>query len=160
MSRPFCWRVLYLALLEPCHKRIYRRRLAVGATPDPVARLQRLLQLHLRFILDHPGVLRVVFSEAIMGGSPARRAQVYELVQAYLREVAELVRRGQSQGAIRPDLVPEAAAVAFLGLLQPAVILWHLSGGEFAAAAAMEQAWQIFTAGLTRKPEQPKGGQP
>lgn len=123
-------------------------RLTADETPNPLARLHRLLQLHLQFILDHPGLLRVVFSDEVMGGPPARRAQVYDLVQAYLQEVAGLIRQGQGLGSIRPDLSPERAAVAFLGLLQPAVLLWHLSGGQLAVPSIVEQAWQIFAAGL------------
>ncbi len=135
-------------------------RVAVEAAPDPVARLHRLLQLHLRFILAQPGILRVVFADEIMGGPPARRARVFTVVRTYLREVAELIRQGQVQGMIRPDLAAENAAVAFLGLLQPAVLLWHLSGGALAAAPVVEQAWQIFAAGLAPISGKPQEEQP
>lgn len=132
-------------------------RLTADETPNPLARLHRLLQLHLQFILDHPGILRVVFSDEVMGGPLARRARVYDLVQAYLQEVAGLIRQGQDLGIIRPDLLPESAAVAFLGLLQPAVVLWHLSGGQLAVPSVVEQAWQVFAAGLAPHVKQPNG---
>lgn len=123
-------------------------RLAQGETPEPLARLHRLLLLHLQFIGEQPGILPVVFSQEIMGGPPRRRAKVYALIRAYLREVADILRQGQAGGVIRADAAPETMALVFLGLIQPAAILWHLSGGEVAVLEEAERAWQIFAAGI------------
>ncbi len=146
------------AILALIRQRLLKNvRLALAETPDPVDRLHRLLHLHLRLLLDHPGIVQVVFSEEVMSGPPERQAQVYELVQTYLAAVADLIQQGQVQGVIRADLQPESAAVAFLGLLQPAVILWHLSRRSFAVQSAVTQAWQIFAAGLRANHLNPKG---
>jgi AcrR family transcriptional regulator len=138
------------AILELVREQLLENvQLARGETADPLARLHRLLQRHLDFIGAHPGILPVVFSQEVMGGPPPRRSQVYGLIKAYLEEVANLVGQGQGQGIIRAELAPEAVAVAFLGLIQPAAILWHLSGGEFPVWAEVEKMWQIFAAGIS-----------
>lgn len=137
------------AILELVREQLLENiRLTQGETADPLARLHRLLQRHLDFIGAHPGILPVVFSQEVIGGPPARRAQVYGLIKTYLQEVADLVRQGQGEGIIRAELASETVAVAFLGLVQPAAILWHLSGGEFPVLAEVEKMWQIFAAGI------------
>jgi len=108
-------------------------------------RLDQLLQLHIEMILNNPGMPRVVFSEEIFSGQPERRRHVFQMIQAYLEKVAEIVREGQSQARIRPDLPPETVAKMFLGLVQTASILRLMSDGQFDAGKYRKAAWQIFS---------------
>ena len=127
-------------------------------TKNILDRLKRLLMLHIRLIRGNRGILRVAFSEEVMSGPPPRKAKVYAMVRAYLQEVAEIVHQGQEAGVIRTDLEPNMVAVAFLGLIQPAAILWQLSGGEFEVTDQAERAWEIFAAGIAPKDDQSNHG--
>jgi hypothetical protein len=69
---------------------------------------------------------------------------MYEIIRDYLRQVTQIIRYGQREGNIRADVDPEAASVLFLGLIQPGVVLWAMSGGEFDVAAHSEAGWQLF----------------
>jgi hypothetical protein len=40
---------------------------------------------------------------------------------------------------------PDAAAVMFLGLIQPAAILWLMSDGKFDIDQHAKHAWQLFS---------------
>jgi AcrR family transcriptional regulator len=71
---------------------------------NPLERLDQLLQRHIEMVLSNQGIPRVVFSEEIFSGQPARRHHVYQMIQGYLERVAEMIREGQSQGCISPDL--------------------------------------------------------
>ena len=93
-------------------------------------RLKRLLMLHIQLIRENQGILRVAFSEEVMSGPPREKAKVYATVRAYLEAMAEIVRQGQKEGVIQRDLEAGTISVAFLGLIQPAAILWHLSEGS------------------------------
>lgn len=112
-------------------------------------RLDQLLQRHIEMILNNPGMPRVVFSEEIFSGQPGRRRRVFQMIQAYLEKVAEIVREGQSQARIRPDLPPETVAKMFLGLVQTASILRLMSDGHFDAGKYRKAAWQIFSGMLS-----------
>ncbi len=113
-------------------------------TSDAIERL-RLLQIrHVRLIRDNQATPRVVFSEEIYDGHPERKTRVYEMISGYLREVAEIVRQGQEAGTIRPDVEPGTVALMFLGLIQPAAILWHMSDGEFDVTAETLKTWELF----------------
>jgi len=119
-------------------------RMASAKTADPFDRLHRVLVRHVKLVRDNQAIPRIVFSEEIYRGRPARRARMYKAIAGYLDQVADIVRAGQAGGAIRPDLDPSTVAVMFLGLIQPAAILWHMSDGRFDVTRHTEKAWKVF----------------
>lgn len=114
-------------------------------TPDALDRLHRLLNRHVQLIRNNIAIPRVVLSEEIFSGHAKRRRRVHQVIQAYLAQVAGLVREGQRDGGLRQELPPDTVAVMFLGLIHPAVILWLTSDGAFDVAAHAERAWPIFS---------------
>jgi AcrR family transcriptional regulator len=122
---------------------------------DRLEGLKQLLQRHIEMVLSNQGIPRVIFSEEIFSGQPARRRRVYQIIQEYLEKVAEMIREGQRQGRISPDLPAETVAMMFLGVVQSASILRLMSDGQFDATKYRESAWRIFSGMLSnchRKP--------
>jgi AcrR family transcriptional regulator len=115
-------------------------------------RLDQLLRRHIEMILSNRGMPRVVFSEEIFSDQTARRRRVYQMIEVYMEQVAEIVREGQSQARIRPDLPPEIVAEMFMGLVQTASILHLMSDGRFDAGKYRKAAWQIFSGMLLSSP--------
>jgi AcrR family transcriptional regulator len=111
---------------------------------DPRERLHRLFLRHLELIRTNAGIPRTVLSEEIFAGQPRRKAKMHGIIRHYLGEVALLVREGQADGGFRADLDPDTAAVVFLGLIQPAAILWLMSDGKFDLAQHAKEAWRQF----------------
>jgi hypothetical protein len=70
------------------------------------------------------------------------------MIQDYLEQIGAIVERGQATGVIRADLEPGTAAVMFLGLVQPAAILWQMSEGHFDMTGHAERAWRVFAQAL------------
>lgn len=123
-------------------------RAVAAETTDPFERLHRLLVRHVKLVRDNQAIPRIVFSEEIYSGRPARKARMYKAISDYLDKVAEIVRAGQAGGTIRSDLDPSTVAVMFLGLIQPAAILWHMSDGRFDVTRHTEKAWKVFRAAI------------
>lgn len=113
-------------------------------TKDPLLALELLLREHVRLIRENAGIPRVVFSEEVYGANSQRKTQVYELLQKYLGSVAGLFNEAQKYGLVRTDLSPDELSVMFLGLVQPAAILWHVSDGGFDVTRQAEKAWRVF----------------
>lgn len=113
-------------------------------TKDPLSALELLLRRHVRLIRENAGIPRVVFSEEVYGANSLRKTQVYELLQKYLGRVAELFNEAQQNGLVRTDLSSDELSVMFLGLVQPAAILWHVSDGGFDVTRQAEKAWRVF----------------
>ena len=114
------------------------------AVADPLEQLRLLLTRHVQFIAENQALPRLIFSEQVSEGHPGRRRAMFRTIQAYLDKVADIVRKGQTDGRIRKDLDAGTVAVMFLGLIQPAAILSHMSGGEFDVAGHTARAWEIF----------------
>ena len=123
-------------------------------TPDPIERIRRLLFRHLQLVQAYQAIPRILFSDEVYSGHPERKAKLYAVIRAYLDQIEEIVREGQHQNRLRPDIAPETAAVMFMGLVAPSAILWHLSDGGFKVSRHAERAWKIFSAAI-RGPEKP-----
>ena len=119
-------------------------RAVTDAVSDPFEQLRLLLKRHVQFIAENEALPRIIFSEQVYDGRPGRRRAMFRTIQAYLDRVADIIRTGQADGGIRKDLDPSTIAVMFLGLIQPAAILSHMSEGQFDVTGHTERAWKIF----------------
>jgi len=123
----------------------------LAQTPDAIERLRLLLMAHVRVIRENEGILRVIFSDELHNGQPKRKAQVWKMVGGYLKQVSDIIAQGQRERQIHQDIDPHTLAVMFLGLIQPAAILWNLSGGEFDVTRHVQRAWPLFLSMLKAK---------
>lgn len=69
-------------------------------------------------------------------------------MKAYLKGVEDIIRQGQAANTVKRDLDPPTMALMFLGLIQPAAILSHMSDGELDIARHAEQAWTVFAGSI------------
>jgi AcrR family transcriptional regulator len=140
--------ILDAVLLTVQERLLENVRAAREERPDALGRLHALLSRHLTLIREHPGLPWLVFSEEVYAGQPKRRARMFKGIRAYLDRVADIVRDGQQRGEVDAAVDVEAAAVLFLGLVQPPAILSQLSGGLFDAQLHAEQAWSLYERAL------------
>lgn len=138
------------AVLEFIRGRLLANTDALAAAGGPVLpRLQRLVRNHVELVSRNEAIPKVLLSDDLFGGSPARRRRLYALLSEYLAGIARTIRQGQESGELRSDVPAATLAVHLLGLLQPAVILTHASGGRFDLAGHVERAWPLFRAAVT-----------
>ncbi len=123
---------------------------------DSLEQIKRLLFRHIRIIRENQAILRVVFSEEIFSGPSPRKRKVYAMVTGYLRKIAEIVREGQTEKKIRADLEPGTIAMQFLGIIQPAAILWQMSGGALDVTKHAERAWKFLSQAIRVEQESSK----
>jgi len=117
---------------------------ACEETPDSLDRLESLLKRQLRVAQKRQALPRLIFSDDFSIHHPERKIKVQEVITMYLDSVAEIILQGQQTGQIRRDIDPKTVSIMFLGLIQQAGILWHLSNGRFDVTQYGEDAWRIF----------------
>jgi TetR/AcrR family transcriptional regulator, fatty acid metabolism regulator protein len=120
----------------------------VGQDIDPVEKLHLLFTRHIELISDNNAIPRIIFSEEVLGGMPEKRDHLYGIIRDVIRNISAIVTEGQRAGAIRSDLPVESIAVSFLGMIQPAAIIWNLSDGGFDLVQHSRKAWRIFSDGI------------
>jgi len=136
---------MILAALDRLEARLQANiRAAAEDSADPLEQLRSLLMRHVRVIREGRAVPRIVFSDDGHSGHPLRMQRVREIFGAYLGRISELVRQGQEEGKIRPELDPATVALMLLGIVVPAGIVWHMTDGEFDVTKHAERAWQVF----------------
>jgi AcrR family transcriptional regulator len=113
-------------------------------TDDPLERLHRLLLRHIRMIRENRGIPLIIFSQDFYADHPDRRERVYGGICDYVSEVGRLLRQAQQTGQVGQRVDVEAAAVLFLGMIQPSAILWHMSDGQFDVTRQAQKAWPLF----------------
>lgn len=128
-------------------------RARAEAPAGAVEALGAFLTRHVEFLLENRGFPMLIFSDLVLQ-HPGRRATMLVTLDHFRGVVADLVREGQRQGAVRADADPEAAAFVFLGLFMPAGLQWHLAGGRTDLVGTVRRAWSIYLSGI-RTPRTP-----
>ena len=148
------------AVLDRLRERLHGAIAAARAeTSDPVEALRRLLDLHLQLIRQNRALPRIVLSDDYHSGHPERRQRLLGVFSGYLDGVADIIRQGQRRGRIRHDVNARSLAMLFLGLIQPAGVLWSLSDGRFDVTGPARTAWPAFEQAL-RAPRRTRGTRP
>jgi hypothetical protein len=106
------------------------------------------LTLHGRFIPQNQFLPRAAFSEEAYQSHPELRARVYRIISSYLRNISRIIKEGQAKGDIQAVLDPATVSLIFIGLIQPAAVIWELSQGRFDVHEHIEKAWEIFRRAL------------
>lgn len=119
-------------------------RAARVETTDPLAQLRGVFTRHVQLITSGVPVPRIVLSEDVFTGSARHRHRVQAIYQAYLDQIAAMVREGQKQGQLRREPAAETLALMWLGLVQSPAILWLLSHGSFDLRRHCDRAWELF----------------
>jgi AcrR family transcriptional regulator len=117
---------------------------------DPLECLHDVLMRHIRFIREGRAIPRMIFSDDVHAGNPKHRERVFQIFTRYMGAVGEIIRQGQSQGRIRPELDVQTVAMTLFGIIVPAGILWHLTEGGFDVTHHAQRAWRLFSSSVTK----------
>jgi len=143
------------AVLDRMRERLHGAIAASRAeTDDPVDALRRLLARHTQLVRRNRALPRIVLSDDYHIGHPERRQRLLGVFSGYLEGVADIIRAGQRGGRIRSDVNARSLAILFLGLIQPAGVLWTLSDGHFDVTGQARAAWPVFAQAL--RPPRPR----
>lgn len=101
---------------------------AIQAASSPLAALEAAFMAHIDFVVQHPGVPRMLFGELQRAeDSPAKR-MVRTLVSRYSERLHRLIEAGKTRGELAADLDTNAAATLFIGSIQGLVMQSLIAG--------------------------------
>ncbi|MFM2059240.1 MAG: hypothetical protein RLY71_3625 [Pseudomonadota bacterium] len=125
-------------------------RLGRAATnaAGPVEALEAVFRAHVDFVLEHPGIPRLIFHELQQPADSRAKSEVRSLLQGYRRLLLELLERAVASGELAAGIDREAAATAFVGLIQGLVMQSMLSGEPASMRPQAERVLVFFLRGL------------
>jgi len=125
-----------------------QRRFDGALASQPLARLRAILAAHIGFIMDNPGVPRILWGELQRAGETPAKAIVRHLMTTYRARVAGELSAAHAAGQIAGDADLDAATVMFLALVQ-GLVMQALAIDDFSALPAMsERQFALFCRSL------------
>lgn len=117
------------AVMEWVADRLLARidRAAQTAT-SPITALEAVFMTHIDFVVEHPGVPRMLIGELQRSEDTVAKRMVRTLLRGYTERLIRLMELGKRQGQLDPDLDTAVAATLFIGTIQGLVMQSLLTG--------------------------------
>jgi AcrR family transcriptional regulator len=123
----------------------------IEATPTGLSALRAVFMAHVNFVIEQPGVPRMIFHELQRPDESAVKQSVRKLLQRYRQLLLNLLQQALAQKALRPDIDLQAAAVLFIGSVQGLVMQALISGDVAAMAVQAPGVFAIVQRGLQNR---------
>jgi len=120
---------IWQAVMEWVADRLLDRvdQAAAGAA-SPLDALQAMFMSHVEFVIEHPGVPRMLFGELQRAeATPAKKAARL-LLRRYAERLTRKLEEAKAAGEAAADMDTQAAAILFIGTIQGLVMQSLLSG--------------------------------
>ncbi|MFV8824661.1 TetR/AcrR family transcriptional regulator [Thauera sp. WH-2] len=114
---------LWTSVMEWVADRLMARiERAVEQAPGPLAALRAMFLAHVGFVIEHPGVPRMMFGELQRAQASAPKRMAQALIRRYGERVRALLEAGQQAGEVAHGIDLDAAATLFVGTIQGLVM--------------------------------------
>lgn len=143
---------LWGAVMEWVAERLMARiERAVADAASPLAALEAMFMTHVDFVVEHPGVPRMLFGELQRAELTAPKRMAQTLLRRYGERVRALLEAGRAAGEIDPGLDLAAAATLFVGTVQGLVVQSLLAGDVGRLRSEAPAVLNIYLRGIRRQ---------
>ncbi|MEO8546628.1 MAG: TetR/AcrR family transcriptional regulator [Betaproteobacteria bacterium] len=125
---------------------------AARGVDSPMQALHAMFKTHVDFVIDHPGVPRMMFGQLQNAASTPAKRLAQTLIQRYSERISGLLEQGKANGEITADVDTRAAAILFVGMLQGLVMQSLLSGDIARMRQDEPGVFAVFARGLRGQP--------
>lgn len=127
------------------------------ATPPALVALRAVFLAHVGFVVEQPGVPRVVFQELQRPGDTALKVRVRALLGRYRQLLMQLLQQAQQEQGLAPGTDLQAAAVLFIGSVQGLVMQALISGDVPAMALQAPGVFALYQRALQSQRQDSQG---
>jgi AcrR family transcriptional regulator len=140
---------IWQAVMEWVANRLLNRiDRAAEQSGSPLAALHAIFMSHIDFVIEHPGVPRMMFGELQRAEVTPAKKVAHTLMKRYAERLAQKLEESKACGEIRVDTDTQAAAILFIGMIQGLVMQSMLAGSLRAAKAGAPGVFRIYCRGL------------
>ena len=105
-------------------------------------RLKSLFELHVKLLQEEPAIPRILYFLISSERNQELKKKMLAEIDAYVYETKKLLLQGKKAGEINPTVDVTAAAMMFLGMIQPLVILSQEN--KDVLAEYPQKLWQCY----------------
>jgi AcrR family transcriptional regulator len=146
-TRDAVWRAAMEWVAEHLLARLDR---AAEGIASPLAALQAMFISHVEFVVEHPGVPRMIFGELQTPKSTPAKRMVQILIQQYAQRLHALIEKGKTSGELSSTVDSQAAATLFIGTIQGLVMQSLLAGEVDRMRVDAPKVFAIYRRGIER----------
>lgn len=121
---------------------------AAASAGSPLAALEAMFMTHVEFVVEHPGVPRMLFSELQRPGDTGAKRMVRTLIGRYAERLRSIIEQGKAEREIAADVDTAAAATLFIGTIQGLVMQSLLADDVQRIRTDAPGAFTIFHRGV------------
>ena len=88
-----------------------------------IVKLKLLFELHVKLLKEEAAIPRILYFLLSSERNPELKVGMLYAVGSYVQQVKKMILQGQKKGEINADVDVTAAAMLFLGMIQPLAIL-------------------------------------
>lgn len=147
-SKDAIWQAVMEWMAERLLSRIDR---AARGIESPLESLRAMFMSHVEFVIEHPGVPRMMFGELQRKERTPAKRMAQQLMRGYGERLQFLIVQGKSQGDIAPQIDAATAATLLIGMVQGLVIQAMLNGDLKSVRAQAPSAFAIYRRGLAER---------
>lgn len=125
---------------------------AARGVESPLQALRAMFMTHVDFVVEHPGVPRMMFGQLQNAGSTPAKRMAQTLIQRYAERISARLEQGKASGEITQDVDTNASAILFVGMLQGLVMQSLLSGDIARMRKDAPGVFAVFERGLRGRP--------
>jgi DNA-binding transcriptional regulator YbjK len=103
---------------------------------------------HVEFVVEHPGVPRMMFGELQTAKSTPTKRLVQTLLQRYAQRLHALIEKGKTSGELSSMVDSQAAATLFIGTIQGLVMQSLLAGEVDRMRVDAPKVFAIYRRGI------------
>jgi AcrR family transcriptional regulator len=121
---------------------------AAQGIDSPLAAMKAMFMSHIDFVVEHPGVPRMMFGQLQNTESTPAKRMAQTLIQRYAERIRTRIEQGKATGEITPEVDTQAAATLFIGTIQGLVMQSLLSGDLQRMRADAPGVFAIYQRGM------------
>jgi AcrR family transcriptional regulator len=125
-------------------------RLEKAVHPDstPLEALESMFMANVDFIIEHPGIPRMLFCELQRAQETVHKRMVQTLIRRYGERLTRLFEQGKQCGELDARLDVEASATLFIGTIQGLVMQSLLAGDVSRIRRDATRVFAIYQRGI------------
>ncbi|MEO7009425.1 MAG: TetR/AcrR family transcriptional regulator [Caldimonas sp.] len=121
---------------------------AAAGIDSPLAALRAMFMSHIEFVVEHPGVPRMMFGELQRADFTPAKRMAQTLMQHYAQRLRARFEAGKACGEIAADIDIQAASTLFIGSIQGLVMQSLLSGNLQRVRREAPRVFAIYQRGI------------
>jgi AcrR family transcriptional regulator len=117
---------------------------AIAAAASPLRALENTFHTHIDFVIEHPGVPRMLFGELQRAEQTMAKQMAQVLIQRYSERLSQLITQGKQSGELATTLDDNAAITLFIGTIQGLVMQSLLAGDVHKLQADASSLFNLY----------------